>query len=241
MLLLTSWDDGHPSDLRLADLLNKYNLKGTFFVPVSNKEGRDVLNKEQLRLLDQNFEIGGHTLTHCYLNELPADVLKHEICAGKEVIEDYLGHAVNGFCYPGGVFDSHIIHAVKAAGFSYARTVENLCFDLGKSAWLMPTSFQFYPHSAFVLAKNTLKYPNVSKLNIVKMRWNEKDFMRFLAGQLAMANNESSVFHLWGHSWELDEYDLWGKLETFFKLLEHLPIQALSLFEAHKLNNGRVF
>ncbi|NHQ85930.1 polysaccharide deacetylase family protein [Iodobacter sp. HSC-16F04] len=237
MLFLTSWDDGHPSDLRLADMLCKYNLKGTFFVPASNKEGREVLAKEQLRRLNQNFEIGGHTLTHCYLNGLAADVLKHEICAGKAAIEDDLGHAINGFCYPGGVFDSRTIHAVKAAGFDYARTVENLCFDLGKSAWLMPTSFQFYPHSAFVLAKNAIKYPRISKLNIVRMRWREKEFMRFMDAQLAAAHHHSSVFHLWGHSWELDEYDLWGKLESFFKLTEHYPIQALTLFEAHQLKS----
>jgi len=23
------------------------------------------------------------------------------------------------------------------------------------------------------------------------------------------------VFHLWGHSWELEEHDLWGELESF--------------------------
>jgi peptidoglycan-N-acetylglucosamine deacetylase len=236
MLFLTSWDDGHPSDLRLAELLNKYDLKGTFFVPVTNKEGYEVLNPAQLKVLDQNFEIGGHTLTHCYLQGLSQQELNHEIGRGKEVIEDILGHSIDGFCYPGGEYDGNVIQAVKLAGFSYARTVENLCFDLGESAWKMPTSFQFYPHSAYVFLKNSLKYPKISKMNIVKMRWSEKDFLCFMEKQLILASHQQSVFHIWGHSWELDEFHLWDKLEMFFKLLADFPIQALTLTEANKLN-----
>jgi hypothetical protein len=34
--ITTSWDDGHPSDLRLADLLHKHSLRGTFYVPPEN-------------------------------------------------------------------------------------------------------------------------------------------------------------------------------------------------------------
>ena len=30
--ITTSWDDGHTLDLRLADLLDKYDLRGTFYV-----------------------------------------------------------------------------------------------------------------------------------------------------------------------------------------------------------------
>jgi len=30
---------------------------------------------------------------------------------------------------------------------------------------------------------------------------------------------EDAVFHLWGHSWEIEKYDMWKKLE---KLLQHI-------------------
>ena len=39
-IITTSWDDGHPLDFKLAELLNKYNLKGTFYIPRSNAEHR---------------------------------------------------------------------------------------------------------------------------------------------------------------------------------------------------------
>ena len=33
--ITTSWDDGHPLDLRVAELLAKYGLQGTFYVPMT--------------------------------------------------------------------------------------------------------------------------------------------------------------------------------------------------------------
>jgi hypothetical protein len=31
--LTASWDDGHPLDFRIADMLERYGLTGTFYVP----------------------------------------------------------------------------------------------------------------------------------------------------------------------------------------------------------------
>ena len=37
-ILTTSLDDGHPLDLKLADLLAKYCVPGTFYIPLGNGE-----------------------------------------------------------------------------------------------------------------------------------------------------------------------------------------------------------
>jgi peptidoglycan/xylan/chitin deacetylase (PgdA/CDA1 family) len=34
----TSWDDGHILDVKLSELLKKYNLKGTFYIAPKNRE-----------------------------------------------------------------------------------------------------------------------------------------------------------------------------------------------------------
>ncbi|MDW5416685.1 polysaccharide deacetylase family protein [Iodobacter sp. CM08] len=238
MLILTSWDDGHPKDLRLADLLIKYGLKATFFIPIENREGREVLSASQIKLLDQNFEIAGHTLTHRYLQGLPEADLRYEIEGGKLALENIVGHDIHGFCYPGGKYDSKVINAVKQAGFSYARTVENLQFDLGHSAWAMPTSLQFYPHSALVLFKNIVKKPELHKLQPLFMRLSERNFFKFLEKQLERISDSDAVFHLWGHSWEIEAFDLWKELELFLSLLAQASNNSLTLFDAqlHYLN-----
>ena len=108
MLILTSWDDGHPEDLRIAALLTKFGLSGTFFVPIENREGRSVLVERELRELDRGFEVGGHTLTHHYLKGIAAEKVRYEIREGKIRVEHALGHEIQGFCYPGGHFNSKI-------------------------------------------------------------------------------------------------------------------------------------
>lgn len=43
------------------------------------------------------------------------------------------------------------------------------------------------------------------------------------------------MFHLWGHSWEIDQLVLWGSLESFLKEIARQPdVQYLTNGEAVK-------
>jgi hypothetical protein len=233
LLVLTSWDDGHPHDLRVAELLAKHGLAGTFFVPGENREGRTVMESAELRRLDQGFEIGGHTLTHRYLTrDTGDDVISLEIAEGKRLIEEQLGHPITGFCYPGGRADRSVTEAVRSSGFSYARTIENLRFDLGENRWRIPTTLQFFPHGVVVLAKNALRYPAVSKLPTVLRRIHEKDFVEFVVRSAELCAKSGGVFHLWGHSWEVEQHQLWQSLETVLRCLGGLASRSVTLAEA---------
>ncbi|MCX6910233.1 MAG: polysaccharide deacetylase family protein [Verrucomicrobia bacterium] len=68
--LTISVDDGHPLDMRTAELLDRHGLKATFYVPAANPE-REVMTKEQVRELSRRFEMGGHTYHHVPLASLP--------------------------------------------------------------------------------------------------------------------------------------------------------------------------
>ena len=72
----TSWDDGHPMDVRLAALLEKHGVLGTFYVPVRYNQF-PVMNGDQIRALrSMGMEIGSHTVTHPKLTRLRrADVV----------------------------------------------------------------------------------------------------------------------------------------------------------------------
>src|ERR1700722_2734423 len=126
MIFVSSWDDGHPLDEKLGELLSKHSLKGTFFVPIRNREGLPVMSRPTLLRLTQGHEIGSHTLDHVYLRNQPAETVRAQIVGGKHALEDMLGARVPGFCYPGGRYDASSVRAVKDAGFEYARSVENL-------------------------------------------------------------------------------------------------------------------
>src|SRR5581483_11004208 len=68
--ITTSWDDGHPLDLRLAALLAKYGHKGTFYIPTNYSEW-PLMTKSQIVELDgMGMEIGSHTKNHSIVPRL---------------------------------------------------------------------------------------------------------------------------------------------------------------------------
>ncbi len=101
--ITTSWDDGHPSDERLAGLLGKYNLKGTFYIPQVNP-GHRVMNEKEIANLSRNFEVGGHTLGHVNLKRLPAEKAKKEIEGSYNWLTAVSGTAPVSFCPPFGAY-----------------------------------------------------------------------------------------------------------------------------------------
>ena len=113
VMLTMSWDDGFPADLRVAELMARYGIRGIFYVPIQNLEGLPVMSPEALRQLASLHEIGSHTYRHCYLNSLSAGEANREIASGKAALEDMLGRAVTGFCYPGGKFNRNHVSMVQ--------------------------------------------------------------------------------------------------------------------------------
>ena len=144
LVVTTSWDDGHPSDLRVAELLEKHGLTGTFYVPNTNSEGRPVMNSGEIAELGRRFEIGGHTRDHISLTNLAPPVAASQIVANKQWLEDVLGREVCGFAYVRGRYDRVVQALVDKAGFRYARTTKNLMSAPGADRLQVPTTTQFF-------------------------------------------------------------------------------------------------
>ena len=74
----------------LKDLLEKYGLKATFYIPAANRE-RPVMSRSEIQQLGKRFEIGGHTMNHIALKSLSPERARAEINDGKKWLEDLLG------------------------------------------------------------------------------------------------------------------------------------------------------
>lgn len=220
MIFVTSWDDGHPLDERLGDLLDRFGLRGTFFVPGRNREGRPVMAADALRRLDGRFEIGSHTRDHVPLVGLSRETCLRQIVEGKTGLEQQLGHAVPGFCYPRGKWNESVRDIVREAGCSYGRTVENFRLDIGSDRYSLPVTMQAYPHDKQVLLRNYMRHGRlIPRFWAFSAGLRSKDWLDF-AGRLLDADlGETGVVHVWGHSWEIEEQGLWHKLEGLFAMV----------------------
>ena len=227
-IFTTSWDDGHPLDARVAELLSAHGFQGTFYMPLSNREGLPVMPPGEMRRLGQGFEIGSHTLDHCYLKTVDAAEARRQIVGGKTQIEQILGQRVSGFCYPGGHYTLEHRHMVVDAGFDYARTVVNFHRMLPADPFCMPTTIQFYSHERSVFVKNLLKHSEWRRRgSLFWVAVTNKEFMPRLCALLDRVCVRGGVFHLWGHSWEIERFDGWRQLDSFLRYAaERIPVEG---------------
>ncbi len=220
MIITTSWDDGAPDDLRLADMLARHGIAGTFYVPCRNQEGRPVMNAGALRHVAQGFEIAAHTIDHVDLTAVPVDEADRQIRDGRRSLEETLGTAVRGFCYPRGRQTRTIRRLVAAAGFDYARTVRNFRTEVGGDPFAMPVTLQLFPHRPTAYLRNLIKYglsPQRLRLGLAALA--TPNLVDRVARLVDICAHSGGVFHLWGHSWEIEEQGLWPTLD---QILSHL-------------------
>lgn len=225
----TSWDDGHCLDFHVANLLSRHGLQGTFYVNKA-RTGSDFLLDCHIQDLARHFEVGAHTLTHPNLTKLDGHALQEEIKGSKAYLEDILQKEVIMFCYPKGMYSEKVKKVVQDANFSGARTVENYRFAVPQDPFEMGTSLQVYPWP--LRKKDSGHY--MRSMHIVDPL--KKDFRKFakthpplgafvswqgLARHLfRYALEHGNYFHLWGHSWEIEKYNMWDELEQFFSYIE---------------------
>lgn len=224
--LCLSWDDGHPADCRVADMMLSHGLRGTFFVPLANVEGLPVLNAGDMRRLsDQGFEIAAHGLDHRRLTSLPPQQARQQIADGKSRLQDMLGKPVTGFCYPGGRHNSFIRAAVAESGFAYGRTTEMFRLDRGADPYRMPTTLQMHPHGIGALLRNWARQGGGwQRLQRALRIWQTGDLLAS-AGRLAVdAAGSDGVLHLWGHAWEVADAGQWDWLDGLMASLASLPL-----------------
>ncbi|MCB1246373.1 MAG: polysaccharide deacetylase family protein [Acidimicrobiia bacterium] len=220
VVVTTSWDDGGPSDLRLAELLASHGMTGTFYWTVDYAKFPLPSPVERQRILDLGIEIGSHTMTHPDMRTIDAEALAWETTESKRRLEDIVETEVGSFCYPFGRFSPDACDAVRSAGYRLGRTTMGFRIDRGDDPFRMPVSIQMFDHPRRIHARHALKERNLTGLG----RWVRthrlgRDVERLVEQEIDLLPGTGSIIHLWGHSWELDQFDLWDRLDLILRRL----------------------
>jgi peptidoglycan-N-acetylglucosamine deacetylase len=226
----TSWDDGHPLDLRLAELLAAHGVRGTFYVPRS--AARETMSAAQLRRISAFFEIGAHTLHDVVLTLTTDRQAWQEIAGSKSWVEDITGLPCRMFCPPKGKYSARHIQMIREAGYLGVRSVEMLSLDFPRPTGglaLMPTSAQAFPHGPLALARNALKRKAFENLWRLVVQGRMIAWPKLASSLFRRCLERGGVFHLWGHSWELQETGQWQHLDDTLQLMSHFVHSAVFL------------
>jgi hypothetical protein len=101
--------------------------------------------------------------------------------------------------------------------------VENFCSSAGSKPFELPTTIQLFPHSKFAYAKTFLRgASDFSRTRLLLTALAFGDLERRIEQLLGACGIAGGYFHLWGHSWEVEAYDLWNPLERILARLAEM-------------------
>ena len=208
-ILTFSFDDAVTQDARLIELFNKYGMKATFNINTCWLGQKRVLKLRSGATVNHNkfdaadikhvyagHELASHSLTHPDLTKLSEEDVIREVEQDRLLISELCGYEVVGFAYPGGDYDARTSTVIKEkTGVKYARTIDSNHF-----LDVQDNLFEFKPtcHHA------------------------DWDFL-FKMGEefLSLDTDEKKIFYVWGHAYEFDGDNSWGRFEEFIKLMAH--------------------
>ncbi len=208
-----SYDDGVTQDIRLIELLNKYDLKCTFNLNSGLLGKKGMLNRENQRVahykihpedvqkIYEGHEIAAHTLTHPSLPKQEDGEVIRQVEEDRLRLSELAGYEVVGMAYPGGGVnnDERVAKLIQEnTGIRYARTIT--------------CTGNFEPQG------NLFRFnPSVYHLHFDAMMELGERF-------LAMETKTPQILYVWGHAYEMDYApDYWIRLEEFFKLISNKP------------------
>ena len=180
MALVSSWDDGGLTDVQLMDTLYQYGMKGTFMMVA----GKSAMIPRMNEIEAKGMEVGSHSWSHpAFYTSSPQRCLDEAI-ESRRFLESKLGHPVITFAYPFNyspaydVNGDYVLRSLRSAGYWFGRPTGTGSV-LG-TIDLMEEPLAMKPTTHFNTSANNIKSLLDAKLLI-----------------------PGSVFHLWGHSFEL--------------------------------------
>ena len=200
------WDDGVLNDIRLTELLRKYNAKATFNLNPARHKAKSRITDQwnfngyitgrlawnEIKDVYDGFEVASHTMYHCNAGEVDDKVFLTQAVGAKVILEDMFQKPCKGFAWPCGYYTPETMKLLREAGFLYGRTCVNV--------------------DNVLLCEDTMAlHSNCHALN--KNFWD-----------IFEKAKESGVFYFWGHSYELmDNAQLWSEFEEKIKRLSEDP------------------
>lgn len=213
----TSWDDGNVLDMKIAKLLKEYGFKGTFYIPINYTKRN--LKDRHIKNLSKSFEIGSHGLNHEILPRLSLREMDDELVSSKNALEKIIGKNVNSYAYPFGKFSALACTRVEKAGYKYGRTAKEFSTNI-KNPLISKVTIR--------ASNNVSKFLNLRIFHLLaknKFQWNE------VAKNLFKNCTSSSIFHLYGHSSDLEKVNFEDQLVDFFNYIKNFDLSVGTNFE----------
>ncbi len=163
--ILLTLDDGYSSwHQEGLPVLERYNLPAVFFVAsgfviaAHQPEALETYTKDNLKLKGKAeplspealrdcakhpfITIGGHSVTHPFMDQISPDRAKEEISEDKRYLENITEHSCDIFAFPfgRGCYSDELSKILKESGYSHAVTTHSDFYRPGSDPYRIPRS-----------------------------------------------------------------------------------------------------
>lgn len=190
------FDDGQY-DERLIAILNRYGIRGTFFLNSSLMQGNGACDSARIREVYSGHEVACHGVGHRVLNYLPITEIYEEVYRDRAYLEARTAAPAVGLSYPCNGYSDAVIAAVRSMGIRYARTTEST------GDYKLPADFMRWNPTCHY--KNAQQYVD--------------GFLRSIDGWLGYPR----LLYIWGHAHELQARDDWSMWEELCRRVGNNP------------------
>lgn len=208
-----SYDDGCRADLRTADLLKEYGMKGTFNIPsagIAAETGGWTLTEEEIRehIIEQGHEVATHGQFHKAMGLVrPIDGIQDVLNCRLE-LEKRFGRIIRGMAYS----DSGILDWANQASYENVKQILK-DLDIAYSRTLGGDNNRFQLPSDWYHWVPTAHHDNPQILD-----W-AKEFTTLDVNAQYCSSRHAKLFYVWGHSFEFDRNDNWERLTQLCEIL----------------------
>ncbi len=133
--VLITFDDGYKDNVKAAEILNKYSMKGLFFISTAyigkTMNGVKMLNEDDIeRLIFLGMAIGSHSHHHTQLPNLSAEEINKEILQSLKILSRFFN--VEDFAYPFGSYSQEVVNILKQNKVKRAYIIGQKIYQIGK-------------------------------------------------------------------------------------------------------------
>ena len=206
-----SYDDGTKSDIRLADTLSRYGLKGTFNLCSYNLHSEKKMSLEEIKthILDAGHEIAIHGDVHKALAYCSPLEGIQEVLNCRLELEKTFDRIIRGMAYADAPS-----HNVSCGKTEYAKIKQYLA-DLG----VVYSRTHGGDNDSFALPQDWHAWmPTVKHTNPMALKYAEQ-FLELDCDKQYCARRYPRLYYVWGHSVEFNRDNNWEFLDVLCEKL----------------------
>jgi len=211
---LLSFDDTVKEVIKVASILEKYHLVGTFFLDII-RVGKE-LTTEDIKWLSEYHEVGSHGLNHLDLTKLGEQDTFYELSESRKILSKMTQRGVSSLAYPYGDYNQRVVEMAGRVGYKCARIampysvcIDRKFYELNTTLWADPNPYRYYPHAIKGFMKDLHLFRLIYEPHLLK------DWYRLAlyALEKALHIRRQIKFHIMFHPRFIDRRGEWNKME----------------------------